>query len=332
VNVHPVSPLIETISHKRPSQHNSGIPGVPRSLPVVTSLELEDLVISLPVCRILTVTEESTSYMAQVGSIGFGSRPSTPPRRSRETDAWNSSDLRGQTWGGELIPPFTSSDDINLSPGSRRLGAHELPRSTSPFHTLQETRHRQATAAQAAALGHPHDSNAVEDASRALNDNIDRSRGRSLDMDELARQNALEIYHARQQSRGQPGLERQEPSRTLLANILGSLDDTVRNQPISRTRVHTLDPSFSLEPLQRANSTPPYSGPMPVSRDLPKSGLNPYPQSRTPQLQSSGHFTTSPRDDQILAGMRDLNLETRSDLSRKVSGKNYGNQSYQQGI
>jgi len=273
----------------------------------------------------------------QVGGLGFGSRPSTPPRRSHDTDSWNSSDLRGQTWAGELIPSFTSSDDINLSPGQRRLGGNELPRSTSPFHTLQETRHRQATAAQAAALGHTHDSNAIEDASRALNDNLDRSRGRSLDMDELARQNALEAYHQRQHSRGQPAFEKrteQPPSRTLRANILGSLDDdfsSVRNQPISRTRVHTLDPSFSLEPLQRANSTPPYSGPMPISRDLPKSGLNPYPQSRTPQLQSSGHFTTSNRDDPLLTGLRDLSLETRSDVNRKVTGRAFSNQAFQQG-
>jgi len=270
----------------------------------------------------------------QVGGLAFGSRPSTPPRRSHDTDSWNSSDLRGQTWAGELVPPF-SSDDINLSPGQRRLGGTEFPRSTSPFHSLQETRHRQATAAQAAALGHPHESNPVEDASRALNDNIDRSRGRSLDMDELARQNAMEAYHQRQSSRGQPAFDRVEPAaRTLRANVLANLDDdfpSVRNPPVARTRVHTLDPSFSLEPLQRANSTPPYSGPMPISRDLPKSGLNPYPQSRTPQLQSSGHFTASTRDEPLLSGMRDLSLEARNDIGRKVSGNTFSNQGFQTG-
>lgn len=268
------------------------------------------------------------------GALGFGSRPSTPPRRSHDADAWTSSDLRGQTWGGELIPPF-SSDDVNLSPGQRRLGGNELPRSTSPFHSLQETRHRQATAAQAAALGHTHESNAVEDASRALNDTVDRSRGRSLDMDELARQNAMDAYHQRQTCRGQSAFDRVDPdTRSLRSNILRSLDDdfpNARNHPVPRTRVPTLDPSFSLEPLQRANSTPPYSGPMPVSRDLPKSGLNPYPQSRTPQLQSSGHFTTSARDDPLLTGLRDLNLETRSDVGRKVSGTVYANSGYQPG-
>src|SRR3981189_1109801 len=88
-----------------------------------------------------------------------------------------------------------------------------------------------------------------------------------------------------------------------------------------------MDPSFSLEPLQRANSTPPYSVPVPVSsRDLPRSGLNPYPQSRTPQLQSSGHFTTSSRDDPLLTGLRDLNIGSRNDEmggGRKVSNNTF---------
>src|SRR5271167_249744 len=123
-----------------------------------------------------------------VGSaLAFGSStPSTPPRRSHDNDAWTSSDLRGQGWG-DVVAPF-SADDVNLSPGQRRLG--DLPRSTSPFHSLQETRHRQATAAQAAALGHNPEAGLVED-SRSLNDNSlnDRSRGRSLDIEQLARNN-----------------------------------------------------------------------------------------------------------------------------------------------
>ena len=262
--------------------------------------------------------------------LAFGSRPSTPPRRSYDNDSWTSSDLRGQAWG-ELVAPF-SSDDANLSPGKRRVG--DLPRSTSPFPTLQENRHRQATAAQAAALGHTSDSNAVEEASRALNDSTlgDRSRGRSLDMEELsARNGTLDSFHQRQVSRGQHPFDIVDnPVRGIRANILGTLEDDFpapRNHPIARTRVHTMDPSFSLEPLQRANSTPPYSGPVPISsRDLPRSGLNPYPQSRTPQLQSSGHFTTSSRDDPLLTGLRDLNIGSRNDEmggSRKVSNNTF---------
>lgn len=264
----------------------------------------------------------------QVGSVAFGSRPSTPPRRSYDNDSWNSSDLRGQTWG-ELVTPF-SSDDVNLSPGQRRLG--DLPRSTSPFHSLQETRHRQATAAQAAALGHTSDSSAVEEASRALNESAhsERNRGRTLDPDELNRNGNADPFHQRKISRGQPPFDIVDNSgRGIRSNILGALDDdysSARNHPVSRTRVHTLDPSFSLEPLQRANSTPPYSGPVPVSsRDLPRSGLNPYPQSRTPQLQSSGHFTTSSRDDPLLSGLRDLSLDSRpNDMGmRKVSNNSF---------
>ena len=265
----------------------------------------------------------------QVGSVAFGSRPSTPPRRSYDNDSWTSSDLRGQTWG-DLVTPF-SADDTNLSPGQRRLG--ELPRSTSPFHSLQETRHRQATAAQAAALGHNNDSAAVEEASRALNESAhgDRNRGRTLDPEELARNGNTDPFHQRQISRGQQPFDMVDNSgRGIRANILGALDDdypSARNHPVARTRVHTLDPSFSLEPLQRANSTPPYSGPVTMSsRDLPRSGLNPYPQSRTPQLQSSGHFTTSSRDDPLLAGLRDLNLESRPHdigMGLKVSSNSF---------
>ncbi len=229
------------------------------------------------------------------------------------------------------MTPF-SSDDANLSPGKRRVG--DLPRSTSPFHSLQETRHRQATAAQAAALGHATDSNAVEDASRALTDSTlgDRSRGHSLDMEELSTRNGtMDSFHQRQVSRGQQPFDMGDNTgRGIRSNILGALDDEFsapRNHPISRTRVHTMDPSFSLEPLQRANSTPPYSGPVPVSsRDLPRSGLNPYPQSRTPQLQSSGHFTASSREDPLLTGLRDLNISSRSDEIvgvRKVSNSSF---------
>lgn len=262
--------------------------------------------------------------------LAFGSRPSTPPRRSYDNDSWNSSDLRGQAWG-EIVTPFPS-DDANLSPGKRRVG--DLPRSTSPFHSLQETRQRQAAAAQAAALGHPTDSNAVEDASRALTDSTlgDRSRGRSLDMEELTTRNGtMDSFHQRQVSRGQQQFDMGDNTgRGIRSNILGALDDEFsvpRNHPISRTRVHTMDPSFSLEPLQRANSTPPYSGPVPISsRDLPRSGLNPYPQSRTPQLQSSGHFTASSREDPLLTGLRDLNIGSRSD--EMVGGRKVSNSSF----
>jgi hypothetical protein len=207
----------------------------------------------------------------------------------------------------------------------------DLPRSTSPFHSLQETRHRQATAAQAAALGHTPD---PDDLSRTLNDmNLnDRSRGRSLDMDDMARNGNVDSFHQRQTSHNQRPFDMGDNTgRAIRANILGSLDadfPSARNHPVSRTRVHTLDPSFSLEPLQRANSTPPYSGPVPVSsRELPKSGLNPYPQSRTPQLQSSGHFTTSSRDDPLLTGLRDLSLERLNEIGmgRKVSNNVGGN-------
>jgi hypothetical protein len=246
-----------------------------------------------------------------VGSaLAFGSTPSTPPRRSHDNDAWTSSDLRGQGWG-DVVTPF-SADDVNLSPGQRRLG--DLPRSTSPFHSLQETRHRQATAAQAAALAHAPDSTVIEDATIALNDSTlgDRNRGHSFDVEELARSGNVDVFHHRQTGRNPRPFETTENAgRGIRANILGALeDDFPRNHPVSRTRVHTLDPSFSLEPLQRANSTPPYSGPVPTSsRDFPKSGLNPYPQSRTPQLQSSGHFTV--REDPLSKGFRDLSLESR---------------------
>jgi hypothetical protein len=273
----------------------------------------------------LTRLDESAPSYMQVGGLAFGGRPSTPPRRSHDIDSWTSSDLRGQTWAGELIPQF-SSDDTNLSPGKHRIG--DLPRSTSPFHSLQETRHRQATAAQAAALGH--DSNSIEDASRALNDNVgDRSRGRSVDMEEVPRNGTADAFHQRQASRGQHPFDLVDTNsgRGIRASILGGLDDDFppRNHQISRTRVHTLDPSFSLEPLQRASSTPPYAGPVPISsRELPKSGLNPYPQSRTPQLQSSGHFTTSSRDDPLLTGLRDLNLgSSHSEMGRKVSSSSF---------
>jgi len=284
---------------------------------VVISLALVELVLLYSFQIYASKTdfqdEPVTSYI-QVGSgLAFGSRPSTPPRRSNDNDSWNSSDLRGPTWG-ELVAPF-STDDVNLSPRKQRVG--DMPRSTSPFHALQETRHRQATAAQAAALGHNPDSGLIED-SRSLNDNSlgDRSRGRSLDMDQLARNNEnVDVFHPQQIGRNPRPFEANEPSgRSIRANILGGLDeDYSRNHPVSRTRVHTLDPSFSLEPLQRANSTPPYSGPVPISsRDLPQSGLNPYPQSRTPQLQSSGHFTTSSPHDHLSKGLRDLSLDSRS--------------------
>jgi hypothetical protein len=261
----------------------------------------------------LTHPDESVPSYMQVGSgLAFGSSPSTPPRRSHDNDSWTSSDLRGPAWG-EVVPPF-SSDDINLSPGKRRLG--DLPRSTSPFHSLQETRHRQATAAQAAALGHAPDSTIMEDASRGLSDNTlgDLNRGRSLDIEEFARNGNMDVFHPRQATRNQRPFDGNDTTaRGIRANILGALDDDFpRNHPVSRTRVHTLDPSFSSEPLQRANSTPPFSGPVPTSsRDLPKSGLNPYPQSRTPQLQSSGHFTASSREDHLSKGLRDLSLDPR---------------------
>ena len=256
----------------------------------------------------------------QVGGPAFGSRPSTPPRRSHDSDSWTSSDLRGQAWG-EVVPPF-ATDDSNLSPGKRRLA--ELPRSSSPFHSLQETRHRQATAAQAAALSHVAD----PDPTRNHNDPglTDRSRGKSLDMDALTRNGAVDLFQQKSANRSSRPFDMPDQSgRQIRANILASLDDdfpSIRTQPAARTRVQTLDPSFSLEPLQRANSTPPYSGPVPVSsRDLPKSGLNPYPQSRTPQLQSSGHFTASTRENPLTA-LQDLSLESRSSeigVGRKVS-------------
>lgn len=271
----------------------------------------------------LTRLDESVPSYMQVGGPTFGSRPSTPPHRSHDGDSWTSSDLRGQAWG-ELAAPF-SSDDANLSPGKRRLG--EPPRSTSPFHSLQETRHRQAAAAQAAALRQTPDSPAVEEMSLTLNENVlvDRTRGRSLDMDALAGNGNLDVFRQPQTSRSQRSFEVTETTgRGIRANILGTLDDEyARNHPLSRTRVHAIDPSFSMEPLQRANSTPPYSGPVSISsRDLPKSGLNPYPQSRTPQLQSSGHFTTPTRDDPLLTGIRDLGLDSRSSeigMGRKVN-------------
>ena len=266
--------------------------------------------------------ESVTSYM-QVGSTpAFGSTPSTPPRRSHDNDSWTSSDLRGQTWS-EKVHPFPS-DDVNLSPSKRRLG--DLPRSTSPFHSLQETRHRQAAAAQAAALGHAPEAVIIEDASRSLNDNIAERNRVSLDLDDLARNGNVDVFHQRQQARNQRPFDGNDATgRGIRANILVALDDDFpRNHPIARTRVQqTLDPSFPLEPLQRANSTPPYSGPVPTSsRDLPKSGLNPYPQSRTPQLQSSGHFTTSSREDHLSKGLRDLSLDLRPidlGIGRKVS-------------
>jgi hypothetical protein len=261
----------------------------------------------------------------QVGSgLTFGSRPSTPPQRSLDNDSWSLSDRRGQPWV-EMVTPF-SSDDANLSPGKRRLG--DLPRSTSPFHSLQETRHRQAAAAQAAALGHTPDPAVIDDVSRTLNDNMvgDRSRVHSLDVDELVRNGGVDTFHQRQTVRNQRPFEGKEGTgRGVRTNILSALeDDFPRNHPVSRSRVHTLDPSFSLEPLQRANSTPPYSGPLPISpREFSKSGLNPYPQSRTPQLQSSGHFTTPNRDDILSTGLRELTFEPRlneNSMSRKASG------------
>jgi hypothetical protein len=166
-------------------------------------------------------------------------------------------------------------------------------------------------------LGHNPEAGLVED-SRSLNDNSlnDRSRGRSLDMEQLARNNEnVDVFHQPQIGRNpRPFDTNDSTGRSIRANILGALeDDYPRNHPVSRTRVHTLDPSFSLEPLQRANSTPPYSGPVPISsRDLPQSGLNPYPQSRTPQLQSSGHFTASSPHDHLSKGLRDLSLDSRS--------------------
>ena len=263
-----------------------------------------------------------------VGSgLPFGASPSTPPRRSHDNDSWTSSDLRGPAWS-EVVTPFPS-DDVNLSPSKRRLG--DLPRSTSPFHSLQETRHRQATAAQAAALGHAPDSTVIEDSSRTLNDNTlgDRNRGRGLDIEELARNGNVDVFHQRQATRNQRPFDGNDTTgRGIRANILNTLDDDFpRNHPVSRTRVvHTLDPSFSLEPLQRANSTPPFSGPVPtLSRDLPKSALNPYPQSRTPQLQSSGHFTASSREDHLSKGLRNLNLDSRPvdfGVGRNISNNN----------
>lgn len=334
VNAHQVCLLTAMISHRAPNLL-SGIPGGPPCLQAASCLALVETVralvsLFLPWIMLMICLDEPVPSYLQSG-LAFGSRPSTPPRRSYDNDSWNSSDLRGQTWGELVVAPF-SSDDANLSPGKRRVG--DLPRSTSPFHSLQETRHRQATAAQAAALGHPSESNAVEEASRALNDSTlaDRSRGRSVDMDELtARNGNLDSFHQRQVSRGQQPFDMGDNSgRGIRANILGALEDDfppARNHPISRTRVHTMDPSFSLEPLQRANSTPPYSGPVPISsRELPRSGLNPYPQSRTPQLQSSGHFTTSSRDDPLLTSLRDLNIGSRNDEmggGRKVSSNSF---------
>ena len=257
---------------------------------------------------LLTFLDEPVSSYAQVGSaLTVGSRPSTPLRRSNDGDTWTSSTLHAQSWN-EKVTPFPS-DEANLSPGKRRLG--DLPRSTSPFHSLQETRHRQAAAAQAAALGHSNDSGILEDPSRTLSENTSVEHGRG---EELARNGSVDLFHQQQTSRQQRPFDTTDGSgRTIRGNILGTLEDDFIRQPFSRTRVHTLDPSFSLEPLQRANSTPPYSGPIPISsRDLPHSGLNPYPQSRTPQLQSSGHFTALPRDDLLSSGLRDLSLEPRS--------------------
>jgi hypothetical protein len=248
--------------------------------------------------------------------LAFGSSPSTPPRRSHDNDSWTSSDLRGQTWS-DVVPSF-AHDDNSLSPGKRRM---DLPRSTSPFHSLQETRHRQATAAQAAALGHE----SIEEASRALADSAlgDRTRGRSMDIEDFSRNTNVDVFQ-RNNPRNPLGFDPADNTgRAIRANILGSLeDDYSRKNQVPRARVHTLDPSYTLEPLQRANSTPPYSGPLPSSRDLPQSGLNPYPQSRTPQLQSSGHFTTSARDDPLSANFSNLNLDSRpGDMGpgRKVS-------------
>src|ERR1700737_1492052 len=97
------------------------------------------LSLSLRYMLMLTYVDDSVPSYRQVGGVAFTGRPATPPRRSHD---WTSSDLRGQTWAGDLIPQF-SSDDINLSPQKNRYA--ELPRSTSPYHSLQETRHRQAT-------------------------------------------------------------------------------------------------------------------------------------------------------------------------------------------
>ena len=58
---------------------------------------------------------------------------------------------------------------------------------------------------------------------------------------------------------------------------------------------------------------------------FPRSGLNPYPQSRTPQLQSSGHFTASSREDHLSKGLRDLSLDSRPidfGIGRNVSKNN----------
>ena len=319
--------------HKRPNRP-SGIPGqhhyrqaaIYRALVEMVST-LFSIVLSFFLLKILTDLDESIPSYMQVGSaLAFGSSPSTPPRRSHENDSWTSSDLREPAWSG-VVPPF-SSDDVNLSPSKRRLG--DLPRSTSPFHSLQETRHRQATAAQAAALSHAADSTVIEDTSRTLTDNTlgDRNRGRSVDMEELVRNGSVDVFHQRQTTRNQRPFDGNETTgRGIRSNILGSLDDDFpRNHPVSRTRVQTFDPSFSLEPLQRANSTPPFSGPVPTSsRDLPKSGLNPYPQSRTPQLQSSGHFTASSREDHLSKALRDLSLESRPvdfGIGRNVSNNN----------
>jgi hypothetical protein len=147
-------------------------------------------------------------------------------------------------------------------------------------------------------------------------------------MEELPRNGTTDVFHQRRSSRGQLPFDMVDTAgRGIRASILGGMDDdfSSRNHQVSRTRVHTLDPSFALEPLQRANSTPPYSGPVPISsRDLPKSGLNPYPQSRTPQLQSSGHFTTSSREDPLLTGLRDLNIgPSPSEMGRKVSSNSF---------
>ena len=242
--------------------------------------------------------------------LAFGSSPSTPLRRSYDNDSWTSSDLRGQTWS-DVVPTFPH-DDNSLSPSKRRI---DLPRSTSPFHSLQETRHRQAAAAQAAALGHAPDPNSIEEASRALADSAlgDRTRGRTMDIDDFSRPSNVDVFQQRPNQRNPLPFEATDnTSRGMRANVVGGLeDDYSRKHSVARTRVQTLDPSFTLEPLQRANSTPPYSGPLPSSRDLPQSGLNPYPQSRTPQLQSSGHFTTSVRDDPLSANFANLNLDSR---------------------
>jgi hypothetical protein len=144
-----------------------------------------------------------------------------------------------------------------------------------------------------------------------------------LDIEELARNGNVDVFHQRQAPRNSRPFDTNDTTgRGIRSNILSTLeDDFPRNHPVARTRIQSLDPSFSLEPLQRANSTPPFSGSVPTSsRDLPKSGLNPYPQSRTPQLQSSGHFTI--REDSLSKGLRDLSLDSRPvemGMGRRVS-------------